>query len=176
MDEHDNNKLNLLKYLQLNKNKNSNKFTPWTRLNPITKSGSQFINLQSKELLHISNIRIILKSNDLSSFLEKTLVIRSYTFCADLVIKFVAFMEQHLFDGSKITFDNKWIIPINLSLLLERTNGNLILGQYKDIDQLFIKDVDVDYYFEIQTCNYNETVCKNIIFFIIHYLLFIIYY
>lgn len=170
MNENDNNKLTQLKYLKLNKNKNHNKFTQWTRLNPITKSDSQLsISESNLETLHISNIRIIIKSNDLSSLLEKILVIRSYTFCTDLVIKFAAFMEQHLFDGSKITFDNKWIIPINLSLLLERTNGNLILGQYNGIDKLYIKDVaEADYYFEIQTCsNIIEPVGKIFYYFII---------
>ncbi len=141
---------NELKFLKLNQNiSKQNKI--WTRLYPILKPNND----TSSTILYIENIRIILKSRNISSFLERNIYICSKISRLEhstIYIKFAALIEEHIMDGKKIVYnqlDNTWIIPINLSLIVV---DNLILNPETDI--FCVQDVDEkDYYFEIQTVN-----------------------
>lgn len=161
-----------LKYLQLNKeNVNVNVNKKWTRLDPFVFNR---LATSTQNVFNIEKLRIIYKSDDISTFLEKFLYIHLMTGKPsgyEFALKFALLIEEQFFDN-KLVFnqlDNSWIIPINISLIVR--NNRLILNTFTDTFSILDNESKEyyyntrDYYFEIQTVEsaeiISETTFKN---------------
>lgn len=171
MENWDKKCIDLLKFTPLVDNNNDySNLTPWKNINP-TDIDHPSKNYHLDSDLCISKIRIVFKGNydQLAQFIDCSFHFNQSQYLIIKPIKLLVLFEQHIFDGSKIYFDQlqkRWIIPINLSLFLKKKY--FLFNQ--QTDKLFVFNqnsniFDNDYYFQVQCYSDNNIPSNDSIYY-----------